>query len=98
MGQICKFSCDKCGHTTEVSGRPDCGMTAATETMICGACIDLVDVVVGTALNNKYASQGRPLSCPKCNGSSLEIWDNKASPCPKCGCKLKRGKTTLMWD
>lgn len=50
MGQINKFSCDKCGHTIEVSGGPDCGMTTATDTMFCKSCMDLVDIVVETGL------------------------------------------------
>ncbi|MFH0799551.1 MAG: hypothetical protein V2A66_05145 [Pseudomonadota bacterium] len=95
MGVIFEFTCSKCGHSVEVSGGPDCGILAVTETMDCKWCKDLVDVEVGGDSSDKSRNR---LSCPKCHICSLEPWDAKKMPCPKCGGRMKRGKETEFWD
>jgi len=87
MGSLSSFECEKCGYTAEVSGGQDAGFEAATQTILCDGCRELVDVLVG---KRKGADQGfDPVSprCPKCRGDSVTPWD-ESHPCPKCGSSM----------
>ena len=45
MGQLYHFRCRSCAYEAEVSGGPDCGMAARTQTIACSKCQKLYDVV-----------------------------------------------------
>jgi hypothetical protein len=101
MGGIFEFTCGKCGYRAEVSGRPDCGFVAMTETMVCRHCEELVDVLVGftpEAEDMPEAPDKRKIGlCPQCRCKDVVAWE-KSRPCPKCGGRMKQGDMILLWD
>lgn len=96
MGSLYSFSCEKCGYYAEVSGGEDAGFEAATQTMICDGCRELVDVVVARRADPSKDYAPVPARCPKCRGDSVTPWESRA--CPKCGSTMVDGGVTVMWD
>lgn len=95
--------CEHCGYEAQVSGGPDAGMVAVTETMTCHGCRELVDVVIGAY--GKEGPTGNPdfdqdlNICAECGSADLTLWE-ASKPCPKCGRSMGEmddGLTTL-WD
>lgn len=87
MGTKQTFDCPDCGYSTIVSGGRDYGMVAVVQTMVCGDCQDLVDVLIGREFidgptgDPKY---DKDLGvCPDCHGHNVTPWP-KEHPCPRC--------------
>lgn len=93
MGSAFKFTCSQCGYEAEISGGADCGIEAATETMVCNACRALVDVLV--------ASKNREIDhphCPECHSGNVVKWDARRRPCPRCSGLMNQGDIAMFWD
>ena len=100
MGETYLFKCPSCGYSTEVSGGKDRGFVIFTETKVCQACRELVDVVVATE-KGVNAAKPTPIpraeqQCPNGKGHKMKVW--KGHVCPKCDGKMKRGEVICMWD
>lgn len=101
MGELHSFECKACGYHAEVSGCKDRGFVAFTQTKVCQACRQVVDVLIGKA-NELSAAKAISIpedkqQCPICKGHSLTVW--KGRTCPKCGGKMKKwGGCICMWD
>jgi hypothetical protein len=99
MGQRFHFRCASCAYEAEVSGGPDCGMAAATQTVACSKCKKLWDVVTSHEPWN-YGVVTIPMKCPKSRASAHKVtaW-NRGDPCPQCGGVMRaRRDPVLLWD
>lgn len=100
MGAHFRFSCPDCGYSVAVSGGPDVGMMARTETMVCGRCSEVVDVLVGPAFPGAWGDdddlRARVGTCPRCGGRDLRAWTNRR--CPKCHGTMVQGELEVLWD
>ena len=98
MGTYYQFTCGECDFETEVSGGFDIGMVAATQTIICRDCGNLVDVLVGDApTTDPEDVVSMTLHCPTSTRHEVAQW-NHPGPCPKCGKTMTRGAETVLWD
>lgn len=103
MGSKYEFQCTNCGYTVCVSGKKDYGFRAVVETMVCGDCHTLTDILIGAY--GKDGLTGDPDYdndigvCPGCRGRNLSKWP-KLHPCPKCGARMDNIGIgpSLMWD
>ena len=82
MGETRSYRCSDCGYAALVSGGDDVGMAVATTTVVCDACREVMDVVMGTpglvvssprlrCVNNARHRVRRwvaPGACPRCGG------------------------------
>lgn len=87
-------------------------MVAVTDTYICRACREIVDVEIGEygsaytreeIINDRDKSESgiNFYTCPHCgSGEHLVKWDTKKRPCPKCGARMEKdpGGVRKMWD
>jgi len=99
MGQSYEFRCNACGYTAEVSGGTDAGMNVITETQVCNACTEVVDVVTGPSpINQDYTGEVAESvnKCPKCGSGNLQTWSKRK--CPKCGGRMRKGNRVVLWD
>ena len=98
MGSHYAFCCLGCGYSAEVSGGPDYGFVAQTDTKVCNTCRAVVDVLVGTRDPNQISTDELN-QCPECDGNDLTPWDD-SRPCPRCNGTMKADPTspTTMWD
>jgi len=101
MGQTFRFRCTRCGLTSDVSGGPDRGMIAHTQTMWCGECKTLQDVEIGSEFFSEEDSQNARngnFRCYSCGGISLSEW-RAGNPCPDCSGNLRdTGEIVEFWD
>ena len=100
MGCTFDFSCPKCGYHVSVSGGTDCGFHAVTNTILCGDCKRLYDVVTSedpasTAFDDGWKPSA--YSCPKSTRHAVELWFHPG-PCPKCGTQMTKGREAMLWD
>jgi hypothetical protein len=63
MGCRFAFQCPDCGYKAEVSGAADCGFVAATTTIVCHDCRELLDIVTG--YHQKAGKKPPPFRCPQ---------------------------------
>lgn len=101
MGQLYRFECPSCGYHAEVSGGKDRGFVALTQTKVCQDCREVVDVLIGKAMDpsagKDTAIPRTKQECPVCEGHSLKVW--RGNTCPKCGTKMKKGGGAVcLWD
>jgi hypothetical protein len=101
MGASSEFKCESCGYSTVVAGGKSVGMIVVVETMLCGGCSELVDVVVSERFPDILSFEtdrgaGQRV-CPNCGSADVVIWDN-ARPCPKCGEQVSEGEIAVLWD
>ncbi len=101
MGERFRYYCSFCDYEVVISGGPDCGFDAFTETCLCKDCHELVDVLTGylcpeTPTDGSGEENDMKL-CPQCKSEKVIAWP-KSHPCPKCGSKMKKGKWVLLWD
>jgi rubredoxin len=99
MGGRYSFTCSRCSYVATVSGGPDRGFLARTETMICRQCHELVDVAVEVRTPRTFPVKWtqKVAQCPRCDGTEwLEIWQNRR--CPKCSAEMRQGDLVLLWD
>jgi ssDNA-binding Zn-finger/Zn-ribbon topoisomerase 1 len=105
MGAFYSFTCSSCGYEAEVSGGPDCGFEARTETVVCKACLDLFDIVVGSSRD------GEPVTAGELDDFGVEGLDSpeqapiiepgdcaprrapKGKRCPEC-----RSRRLFLWS
>jgi hypothetical protein len=96
-----EFTCPGCDYADFVCGCEDVGMYAVWETMTCGDCRELVDVIVGHMGRRGPSGNeewDRELGkCPECSGRNLSAWKHPG-PCPRCGSLLGKGDSELMVD
>ena len=98
MGSAYNFVCSDCDYTAEVSGGADGGFMIRTETMVCRACREVVDVVVGTNAPEMVSADGMN-RCPGCEGEDLAPW-TESRPCPRCRGTMRADPAapTIHWD
>jgi hypothetical protein len=99
MGQLVQFRCDGCSYEAEVSGGPDCGFSVRTQTIACGKCKQLFDVVTSNDPGNPKARKV-PLRCPRKRTAKhpVKAWNN-GDACPRCGGTMQGGdESSVMWD
>lgn len=99
MGTRMTFQCSKCDYNACVSGGPDCGFYASTDTMVCNTCKEVVDVVTSQHIMMEDDDDSDLNVCPECEGKDLKKWE-KSHPCPKCGGKMAESDDglTVLWD
>ena len=101
MGQHFNWVCtnDKCGKTLdELSGGPDRGFMAFTNTLACKTCGHIADYLINEAENMGGAKSDAPDKQPQCKncGGDTIPWDRS---CPDCSSPMKdSGTLTSMWD
>jgi hypothetical protein len=99
MGQHFQFRCESCTYQVEVSGGPDVGRSAATQTIACTKCKSLFDVVTSKDPGNSDAPTF-PLQCPKGRPATHRVspW-NGGDPCPRCSAIMTvRREVFTTWD
>ena len=100
MGIQIEFTCQSCGYNAEVSGGKDYGMVAVVQTMVCGSCSELLDVLIGRGGEEGPTGDSdydKDLGvCPQCRGKDLVVWEESMG-CPKCEGRMNEGQRTL-WD
>ena len=114
MGTSFTYKCNKCGYHVQTSGKLDCGFFAVTDTYICQACKEIVDVAVGVhgkkytkgEVHKQQLGAGTDMdddfyTCPEC-GSDQQLvkWNKKRKPCPRCDGKMKIDPEgeMILWD
>ena len=105
MGTSFEFRCPACGYEASVSGGADYGMACATQTVLCRACEEVLDVVThGHDLGNwppkdtrNLVSTAAPLRCPEGESHEVVKWSRRR-PCPKCGERMEKGEEFILWD
>jgi len=99
MGQSFTYKCENpaCGYSAVVCGKKDWGISIMLESMICGFCEELVDVVVAKEPNFEPVEFPK---CKKCGFQSLKKFYPGKSRCPKCKSKIKYDPTgdSMLWD
>lgn len=82
MGEMFDFKYPSCGYAEMLSGRDDCGMTAATTTILCQDCKKLYDVLISSKAwdANSYEEP----FCPKNRYHNIRRWKHPEF-CQKCG-------------
>jgi hypothetical protein len=100
MGDRYEHVCDSCGYRATVSGAPDAGMVAITETMVCSSCRQVVDVLVARHERDGTEPPVAP-RCPRCEAGagSLRSW-RTGGACPRCpgAMSIDPGGAFVMWD
>lgn len=101
MGSLIAFTCDACGYAAQVAGGKDRGMVAVVETMTCGDCRGLVDVLIGefgheASTDDQERDEDLGV-CPSCRSSQVVPW-SKSRPCPRCGSSMTKGERVASWD
>lgn len=103
MGTILGYICTKCEHAFESSDGKDRGFRVEVQSMTCGDCRDVTNVVIGPTDSGREDIPAQFLEraghCPECGGTNLTPWDS-SKPCPKCGGPVTldpEGAETL-WD
>ena len=101
MGTSFLFACDKCNYQAHVVGGPGAGMTAATETMVCNDCKELVDVNVSYHFEHFDHFEPERFSdsigrCPKCNRKNVSLWETIGGKEPQKD--LGKAKSKLIWE
>lgn len=100
MGMKCTHRCGKCGHSSLVSGGPDCGFNAVTQTYECLACKTLFDANIGTHYDEPSAIEERAKTrrCPSCRSRRIRPW-NYPARFPVCGSDMERTmEEVILWD
>lgn len=97
MGSWRNFKCDKCGYEAMVSGGPDCGFDVRVVTISCAGCREIMDVTVGTPLEDEATVLRRPLRCARNRSHQVQLW-NAGGPCPRCGAPMTPGDFVALWD
>ena len=100
MGDRSEHVCGACGYRATVSGGPDAGMQAITDTMACRSCRELVDVLVATHEPDGSEPPVVP-RCPNCQagGAALAPW-RTGEGCPRCDgtMTVDPGGAFILWD
>jgi hypothetical protein len=103
VGTTLGYICTKCEHAFESSDGKDRGFLMEAQSMTCGDCRDVVDVVIRPTESARGEMRSQLLTCaglcPECDGTNLTAWDS-SKPCPKCGGPVvidPEGAETL-WD
>jgi hypothetical protein len=98
MGHRSQFRCEGCACEATVSGGPDVGMAAATQTISCAKCKQLFDVVTSEAPWDPQAAR-LPLRCPRSRTAKHQVtpWA-EGDPCPCCGGSMSNTGLVVMWD
>ncbi len=98
MGHSVTHRCDGCGYEALVSGHGDAGMLVETDTVSCGRCRSIVDVVIRWHDRARYAT---PPNCPECgaHAAHLTTWVS-GGPCPRCGDRMPEAADGIevLWD
>ncbi len=99
MGRKIDHACEQCGFSAHVSGKPDAGLLAGTDTIRCTECGALHDRV--TEVWEKGSEENvAPEPCPACGapGDQALPW-RTGDPCPGCGDPLHAtGPLMTIWD
>jgi DNA-directed RNA polymerase subunit RPC12/RpoP len=105
MGQSYTFKCTKCDYEVESSGKKDWGMIAVVEPYICNDCREVRDVRIGEYGKEIFPedlSKGQEKDyyrCHHCGGKNITKWNTQTKPCPKCGSRMKKDPSTIIyWD
>lgn len=113
MGLLNRFVCENCQYTADLSGGKDYGGISHVQTMACGRCRELVDVVVATDSPDDGERQQQIGRCPRCGATDgLSKWGREApiptldAPeqhptwgiCPKCGGNVGFDVSIGIWD
>ena len=103
MGTILGYICTKCEHAFESSDGKDLGFSVEVESMTCGDCRDVTNVVIRRSESVRKMAPDQVLErdgrCSECDGTNPTPWDS-SKPCPKCGGPVAldpEGAETL-WD
>lgn len=97
MGAHYEFKCEKCGLAATVSGGPDRGFEAVTDTRFCRPCGEIFDVLIAVIPEAAPEDHTHIGCCPRCNGTDLMPW-KRGEPCPRCGGSVKEGEMVDLWD
>jgi hypothetical protein len=101
MGTKYLFKCPSCNYQATVSGGKDRGMFITVRTMICNACIEVVDVIIGAHRQEGRIDDSGLLKllgrCPLCKGSDVVKW-RESQPCPKCSNNMLNKRFVCDWD
>jgi hypothetical protein len=88
VGTTLGYICTKCEHAFESSDGKDRGFSMEVQSMTCGDCRDVANVVIGPTESARGEMRTQLLACagrcPMCSGKNLTEWDS-SKPCPKCG-------------
>ena len=100
MGTSKEYICSSCHYKAIVCGGQDAGMIGTVETYLCHKCKRLSDVLVWSAQDFPGIIPEDELKCYECKSKTIEIWDTKNRPCPKCGGKMEVNQWGIekLWD
>jgi hypothetical protein len=103
VGTTLGYICTKCEHAFESSDGKNRGFLVEVQSMTCGDCRDVANVVIrrSESVRGMVPAQflERDGRCPECDGTHLTPWDS-SKPCPRCGEPVvvdPEGAETL-WD
>jgi hypothetical protein len=106
MGQLTDWVCSNTLCTTklkQLSGGPDRGFVAFTNTLRCTECAHIDDYAVNKAGDMGHGKQHQhdtEPACSECNGKTIP-WNRQ---CPSCDAKMQEGGLNgelclkTMWD
>ncbi len=104
MAQLFGVCCSGCGLSATVSGGRDRGFRFWSDTMYCGSCGTLSDVVVEYANDpthpESFPTAGEPREfgqCHRCGTKQLVLW-RFGEPCPRCKGSIKKTGTFILAD